>query len=148
MKGRTPGFVFLVVAIGMFTILGCAPHPALQGSVSASSDDADSLWVRQELYFGSEIPTGGHVTDSLWQQFLDREVSSRFPDGFTVLAGQGQYLYQDKAVAKERTRILILYYRNRRIENEQSLDDIIATYKRMFSQESVLKVSNRVRVKF
>ena len=147
MKSGTAGFVFLV-AIGVFTILGCAQRPALHGSVSAASNDADSLWFRQELHFGSDIPSGGKVTDGDWQQFLDREVSSRFPDGFTVVVGQGQYLYRDKTVAKEQTRILILYYRDRREENEQSLDEIIATYKRMFSQESVLKVSNRVQVKF
>ena len=39
--------------------------------------------TRTELFFGLRKPNGAEVNQAEFQQFLDREVTPRFPDGFT-----------------------------------------------------------------
>ena len=59
------------------------------------------VWNRTELYFGMSKPDGKNVTNLEFREFLDREVSSRFPDGLTLLTGYGQYRSATGYIAKE-----------------------------------------------
>jgi Protein of unknown function (DUF3574) len=55
--------------------------------------------TRTELFFGLRKPNGTEVNNAEFQLFLvggaspveNREVTPRFPDGFTVMSGQGQF---------------------------------------------------------
>lgn len=49
-----------------------------------------AVWNRTELYFGTGRPDGSVVSDAEFQQFVDIQVTPRFPDGLTLLAGYGQ----------------------------------------------------------
>jgi Protein of unknown function (DUF3574) len=94
--------------------------------------------VRTELFFGLRRPDGSEVNNAEFQQFLDREVTPFFPDGFTLLSGQGQFKHTSGAILKERSRLLILLYpvaaaRNQKIEN------IRKAYTMAFLQQSVLR---------
>jgi hypothetical protein len=43
-----------------------------------------AVYEKQELdtlYFGTQKPEGGVVSDAEWQQFLSDEITSRFPSG-------------------------------------------------------------------
>jgi hypothetical protein len=113
-----------------------------------AASNRDSLWVREELYFGADIPTGGVVTDSLWEDFVNREVLSRFPDGFTTLPAMGRYKYKTGEIKKEPTRIVIIYCSPHGLENAGKVEEIIELYKKRFSQESVLRVRSRMETKF
>src|SRR5688500_2481254 len=46
-------------------------------------------FIRTELFFGTAKPNGV-VTDEEFLLFLDQEVTPRFPDGLTLLKGDGQ----------------------------------------------------------
>ncbi len=127
----------------------------LSGCVGAASDarrssvkEFDALWIREELYFGSDIPTGGTVTDSLWEDFVDREVVARFPDGFTTVPALGRYRYRTGEIKKEPTRIIILYYPPSEKEASRWIEDIIEAYKKKFFQESVLRVRGRTETRY
>jgi len=124
--------------------------PARLSSAVTTEGNAssDSLWTREELYFGTEIPGGGMVSDSLWQKFLDEEVTPRFPKGLTVLDGSGQYLYENGKRAKEHTKIVILLYKQTDARNTELIAQVINRYKKLFRQESVLRITNRVEAKF
>lgn len=50
---------------------------------------ASEKFFRTELYFGRNIPTGGIVSESDWQKFVDEAVTPRFPGGMTVLDADG-----------------------------------------------------------
>lgn len=123
---------------------GCT-GPAFQRSIL---EDSAPLWVREELYFGADIPGGGLVTDSLWEDFVDREVVSRFPDGFTTLAATGRYKYKRGETTIEPTRIIVIYYPPHQPSDSLKVEEIIDLYKKRFSQESVLRVRNRVEARF
>src|SRR5262245_20034140 len=47
-------------------------------------------FIRTELYFGTAKPDGV-VTDEEFHLFLDTEITPRFPDGLTLLKGDGQF---------------------------------------------------------
>jgi len=104
---------------------------------------ADKFY-RTELYFGMDKPDGGKVSDEDWDKFLETEVTPRFPDGFTVLAGLGQYRDNSGKIVKEKSRVLILLYpKKARRENHEKIEQIRAAYIKLFQQESVLRMDFR-----
>jgi hypothetical protein len=95
--------------------------------------------ARLELYFGTQRPGGAPVTDAEWAAFLDEEVTPRFPDGLTVLKGNGQWRNSQGIVTKETSAVLIVLYEPS-AEKESAIEDIRAAYKDRFDQESVMRV--------
>ncbi|HET9224479.1 MAG TPA: DUF3574 domain-containing protein, partial [Roseiflexaceae bacterium] len=62
------------------------PAPVADDADLASADRRlkTDPFVRTELFFGSERPNKPEVSDAEFKQFLDEEVTPRFPDGLTV----------------------------------------------------------------
>ncbi len=104
-------------------------------------------FTRDELYFGRSLPRGEIISDAQWQQFLNSEITPRFPEGLTVLDGYGQYLNSAGILSKEQTKIVILIYKYSP-EKNQFVKEIINNYKLRFQQESVLRVTSLVVVAF
>jgi hypothetical protein len=136
--------VFIVFCFAC--LFGCSGVRISEGTHAATAHD--TLWFREELYFGADIPTGGIVSDSLWEDFVNREVVSRFPDGFTTVPAMGRYRYSTGEIKKEPTRIVIVFYPPRSSQDSLKLGEIIRLYKTKFSQESVLRVRSKAEVKF
>jgi hypothetical protein len=108
-----------------------------------------SFWTRDELYFGMNIPTGGVVTDSAWNAFLEREITPRLPEGFTVFESVGYYRNQTTGkTEREPSRVLLVYYREGESQTTRALVELTVLYKRLFNQQSVLRVTSRVRAQF
>jgi hypothetical protein len=76
----------------------------------ATADQAVDKYYRTELYFGRSIPGGGMVSDEQWDQFLAEVVTLRFPDGFTILKGTGQYREKGGKIISEPSQILVFFY--------------------------------------
>jgi hypothetical protein len=105
------------------------------------------IWSRTELYFGLSRSDGPDITDDEFQRFLDAVVTPRFPDGLTLLAGNGQFRGSSGIIVQERSKLLILFYpwsnqRNRAVESIRSI------YKRDFHQEAVLRVDDESCISF
>lgn len=98
-------------------------------------------WVRTELYFGTTLPDGSAITADLWADFLDQEITPRFPAGLTVLEGYGQFLNSEGVIAEENSIVLILFYPGDAIDDSSAgIEDIRDAYETQFDQESVLRV--------
>src|ERR1043166_941688 len=67
--------------------------------------------ARLELLFGMGKKDGSEVSDAEWRAFLDIEVSPRFPDGLMVLTGDGQWRSSVGGRAKEKARMVEIWYR-------------------------------------
>ena len=67
------------------------------------------IMSRLELLFGMGRKSGGEVSEDEWGSFLDAEVTPRFPDGLTVLTGYGQWRSASGALAKETSRVLVVW---------------------------------------
>ena len=88
------------------------------------------------------------MTDAEFTNFMDREITPRFPDGLTLLTGYGQFLSSTGALIKERSKVLILLYPAGTAAANQSIQEIREKYKAMFKQESVLRVDGYAVVSF
>jgi hypothetical protein len=88
------------------------------------------------LFFGSAF--GVEVDDERWEDFVNREIAPRFPAGFTILDGSGQWREQG-VVYRERSKILIVMHHNAPDASEK-LEAIRQRFKERFAQESVMRV--------
>jgi hypothetical protein len=108
---------------------------------------AGQMFEQTELFFGLSRRGGPDVSDQEFREFLDREVTPRFPDGLTLLSGFGQFKDSTGAIVKEGSRLLILLYPFSRTSSEL-VEEIRTEYKTQFQQESVLRVDEQSCVSF
>lgn len=101
--------------------------------------------VRTELYFGMSIPGGGAVTEAQWAEFLEREVTPRFPAGLTVLDARGQWRDAKGDIGKEPTRVLVILHGD---GVDAKLEEIRKLWREKFHQESVLRADSPVEVSY
>ncbi|HET6207744.1 MAG TPA: DUF3574 domain-containing protein [Terracidiphilus sp.] len=155
MRVRTILLILCYAAV----LSGCTHRAAAPASPAAaaptlSGDPAHpgraSGWVDTRLYFGlgpADRPDQG-VSEAKWRDFLDREVTARFPSGLSVADVYGQW--QGKgAPAPERLRskVLIIDYPDTQ-ENRDNVDAIRAAWKKMTGDQSVMRVTEPVDVSF
>jgi Protein of unknown function (DUF3574) len=100
-----------------------------------------------QLFFGRSIDPAGEVTDADWREFLDAEVSPRFPDGLSVNDVYGQWKSPAGDFVREDSKALFIVLAGRPDE-QQRLDLIRDAYKRRFHQQSVLLVEQKACVAF
>jgi hypothetical protein len=151
------GVLILALLIGLASATGlsaavsgqpAAPTASAMGAFSGVHSDP---FMRTELYFGSERPNKPEVSDAEFKQFLDEEITPRFPDGLTVLKGFGQFREGDGTIIQESSFVLILLYPRETLRDSSAkVEQIRALYLERFGQESVLRVDDplSVRVSF
>jgi hypothetical protein len=93
--------------------------------------------MEAQVFFGDDIGGGVVVTAGQWLEFMDSEVTPRFPAGFTVVTTAGQWRRADGAIARESGHELVIVFARTAAE-EDKLNEIRNAYKRRFMQESVL----------
>jgi Protein of unknown function (DUF3574) len=103
--------------------------------------------ARLALLFGMGKKDGSEVSDAEWRAFLDIEVSPRFPDGLMVLTGDGQWRSSVGGRAKEKARIVEIWYRPA-TDSDGKIEAIRSAYKGRYGQESVMRVDGVSCVSF
>jgi hypothetical protein len=101
--------------------------------------------IEAELFFGRNIAGRDMVSDDEWRQFVDEDVTPRFPVGFSVSDIDGQYRNAGGMIVRERSKQLLIV---EPAGGEAKLDAIRDAYKRRFHQESVLLVESPVCAAF
>lgn len=135
---------------------GCA-HPAPAPAALAPTLQGDAAhpghaqgWVDTRLYFGlgpADDPAKG-VSEAAWRNFLDREVTPRFPDGLSVLDVYGQWQSKTETTPERiRTKLLVIDYADSP-ENRAKIDAIRSAWKQRTGDESVLMVTAPADVSF
>ena len=133
--------IVLAAILTVFVVSGCEKFDGY------GCPDGTESWVRYELFMGRSGPDGEVVDDSEWAAFLDDTVTPRFPDGLTVLDGEGQWRGENSDVQREDSKVLIILAPEGD-EANSLIDEISEEYKSQFEQESVLKVVSRACVGF
>jgi hypothetical protein len=131
----------------LFLTLAACKTSDYNSSTRTTSQTKSEEHVRTELFFGLAIPTGGSVSEIEWKDFLDREITPRFPEGLTILDASGQFLMQDKTLSKEPVKIVVILHPAGEAA-DSSIEMIRAAYIKRFRQESVLRVSSPVGISF
>lgn len=151
---RAAAISLLVVGLG-----GCTPKTPVAPASAAmaptlSGDPAHpgqaQGWVDTHLYFGlgpADHPEQG-IAESRWRDFLDREVTPRFPEGLSVLDIYGQWLSKGQSTPERlRSKVLIIYYLDSS-KNREKVDAIRAAWKKLTGDQSVLRVTEPADVSF
>ncbi|MGZ5028226.1 MAG: DUF3574 domain-containing protein [Methylobacter sp.] len=118
--------LFLVVLI----CLGCTPASQLN-----------------RLYFGMNKPTGGVVSEQEFTQFLQHEISSRFPKGLTLFEAKGQWQGEKATIERENSRVVEIVCDDTP-ENRDKVAAIAAKYKALFAQEAVMVIKSQAEIAF
>ena len=103
--------------------------------------------ARTELLFGLSRSGGPDITEQEFKQFIDTKVTPRFPDGLTVVSGNGQFKDSSGVIIEEGSKLLILLYPFT-LKSSTQVDAIRDDYKQLFQQESVLRVDDLSCVSF
>ena len=128
----------LVITIAIIFIYVCSCSTSLKNQNSMN---------QTILIFGMSTPDGMNVTKKQWNSFLKNYVTPAFKEGFTVIDAYGQYLCKKNKIVKENSKILLLLHNNTK-QQKTSITSIINCYKKLFQQESVLKISSSPNVSF
>jgi hypothetical protein len=107
-------------------------------------------WVDTRLYFGlgpADAPEKG-ISEAAWRDFLDKEVTPRFPTGLSVLDIYGQWQgKQESTPERIRSKVLIVDY-PATPENATKIEAIRIAWKKLTGDRSVLKVTEPADVSF
>ena len=144
----------LVAALSGCVHRGAGPVTTGAGAPTLTGDPAHpgqtSGWVDTRLYFGlgpADHPEQG-MSEIRWREFLDKEVTPRFPNGLSVADVYGQWLSKGQAVPERlRSRVLIIDYPDTE-ENRGKVDAIRAAWKKMTGDQSVLRVTQTADISF
>jgi len=127
------------------SLAGCVTPQAGAPAASCASGDA---MVETQLFFGMSRPKGGVVSTRDWDAFVAREISPRFPEGFSVIDGAG--FWRDGASQKtisEKSKAVVRLHAPS-AEADQAIGAIVDAYKVKFEQEAVLRVDRPVCATF
>ena len=107
-------------------------------------------WVDTRLYFGlgpADAPKQG-VSEAAWREFLDKEVTPRFPAGLSVMDIYGQWQGKDETAPERiRSKVLIIDY-PATAANAAKIQAIRAAWKAKTGDRSVMKVTEPADVSF
>ncbi|MBP2231337.1 hypothetical protein J2847_004649 [Azospirillum agricola] len=124
----------LLCPAGAFAQFAPAPAPLPVMDCAAL---AGSPMVEATLYFGRNVGDAVGVSEKDWTQFLDREITPRFPDGLTIHDASGHWRDSGTGrLIREPSKILTLLTP----QDAASLTlirEIVDLYKEQFHQQSV-----------
>ena len=143
MRTVMTGLFGVIIGAGLVAGTGVmARGNAPQAAVILQCGSASAPQLRTTLYFGLARPKGS-VSELEWQMFLRDDVTTRFPQGLTVWEAEGQWRAPDGVVGHERSKVLLLVHPDTAAARE-SVQTLIARYRKTFEQESVLWETARV----
>ena len=117
------------------------------GEGKKACPEGSERWTESQLFFGLSQSDGGTISEEEWREFLADTVTPRFPDGLTVLSGNGQWRDSSGEVLREGSKLLIIYAPPGE-DSRRAIDEISEEYERRFDQESVLRVIGSACVSF
>ena len=119
-------------------LLALALSACAEADDTACPDNYDSF-TEYRLFFGRGGPDGEVVGEEDWSAFVADTVSTRFPDGLTVLDATGQWREPTGTIQHEDTKLLIMLVEPGNDATER-INEISEAYEARFGQESVLRV--------
>ena len=131
-----------------FALTGCAtlqePQPQRMSLQCSRGQEARTT---AQLFFGRNIGDRPGVSDADFTRFVDTELTSRFPDGLTVLDGGGQWRGPSDNLVRESSKVVLLVLP--KVPDAHSRVEAVRTaYKTRFRQDSVLLITQRSCVSF
>ena len=131
------GEAFFILALTLLLLAGCVEQPGSVSQPYACLLPSEQRMLVAELFFGRSIAGRGPLSDAEWAGFAAEVVTPNFPDGFTVMDGEGQWRNPATGtIARDRTKILLVAAK-RHPDLAGRLSAVIEAYKSRFGQQSV-----------
>ena len=125
----------LVAAIGVLVLAASARTSLAQPPLQCTAG-LKPLAVA-ELFFGGNVGSRTGISNAEFNRFVASEITSRFPDGLTVLDAHGQW--RDPArmtLAREASKLVIIAFADGSVDDGR-IQKIVVAYKSRFNQKSV-----------
>jgi Protein of unknown function (DUF3574) len=159
-KSMLARHLLIAVASVSLALTACTDHrpqasPAAQATAPTLTGDpahpgVTQGWVDTKLYFGLGLvdrPDQG-ISEAQWRDFLDHEVTPRFPAGLSVLDVYGQWQGKTQTTPERlRSKLLMIDYPDTQM-NRDKIDAIRAAWKKLTGDRSVLRVTQPADVSF
>ncbi len=123
----TPRWLLLVAV----ALSGCAAAP--QTCLLPSQKPM----VLIDLYFGRDIPGRAPLTEAEWAGFARAQLTPRFPDGFTVIDAQGQWLDPATRIIGAEASKMVRIAAVPSADLATRITTLTGTYRQKFHQTSV-----------
>lgn len=140
-----PKRVHALAAIAMLLLI----QPGSSTTASAATcieGGAERLVV--EMLFGRNIGNRVGVSEKAFRRFVDQEVTSRFPDGFTLLDTIGQFRAAgSRSIVREPGKQIVIALADE-VRDVPRVREVVETYKSRFKQHSVGVIVHRSCVAF
>jgi hypothetical protein len=93
-----------------------------------------------QLFFGQRSEGRPWVSETQFRKFVDEELTTRFPDGLTVLEGGDRWKGQENKQIREAAKVVLIVL-PKDGDPQPRLDAVREAYKARFAQDSVLRVT-------
>jgi hypothetical protein len=101
-----------------------------------------------QLLFGRGQGNAGRIAQADWGDFVARELTPRFPDGFTVIDSTGQWLNPKRRIIIRETSEVVEIVLPGDTYDASKVDAVIDAYKRRFRALSVGLIVQTACVRF
>jgi hypothetical protein len=141
-----PVRVWLLSAALTALLTGCSMIPSTRVADVPCPDGGRKATA--ELVFGRVAEDGsGGVSEADFSQFLDGEVSPRFPEGLTVIDAEGRLAAPAGTMIREPAKLVMIVLPGEKDDNGK-LQAVRLAYEKRFHQKSVLLMTHGDCVSF
>ena len=121
-----------------------------QASVTEETERCASGEARlvAQMFFGRNVGDRVGVSDADWAQFVDTEITPRFPAGLTVVDAQGQWRDTETGHIVHEPSKAVLLILDDDTQGRARVDEVVQAYRTRFHQQAVGVVAERSCVSF
>ena len=105
------------------------------------------MHMRTELVFGLSRHAGPDVSEAEFKRFVDEQIAPRFPEGLTIVNGNGRFKDARGNIVQETSKLLLVLYPFGD-ERSKQIEEIRSAYRTRFQQQSVLRIDEMQCVSF
>jgi len=128
---------FLVVFFCALGLAACGALAPKQAAAPACPLPGQERYAVAQLFFGRDIPGRGPLTDAEWEGFVARAITPQFPDGFTVMDGDGQWYDQASGKLVREPSKILLVAADPESDLKTRIGSVVNAYRTQFHQRSV-----------
>jgi len=104
--------------------------------------------IETSLYFGQSRPDGSKVTGEEWEDFKSKYVLKVFKEGATAIPVSGNWFDQGQRQLISESTYIVVYLHKPSPSLSRKIDALREQYKKLYGQESVLRVDKSVSASF
>jgi len=105
------------------------------------------MHMRTELVFGLSRHAAPDVSEAEFKRFVDEQIAPRFPEGLTIVTGNGRFKDARGTIVQETSKVLVVLYQFAD-ERSRQIEAIRSAYRAQFQQQSVLRIDEMQCVSF